>query len=694
MAVTTTTAATEQRTDVLVLGGGFAGVWCAQRLEKLLPKSATITLVSTDNYFEFQPLLPEVVGGSLEPSHVISPLRHLLRRTHVVRGTIEAIDAGNLTVGVRVPDLDQPLRLRGTHTVLALGSIVDVSRIPGMAEHAFMMKRLADALRLRQAIVDRLDRATLTEDADLQRSLLTFVVVGGGFSGVETAAEVLDLVANARRFYPRLEGVASRVICIHSGDELLPELDPRLGRFARENLTKRGMDVRMAQRVRAVSGDAVYLADGSTIATKTIVCTIGNAPHPVLQPLGLPSERGRIVTDECLRVADRPGLWAIGDCALTPDGHGGKAAPTAQFAVRQGVVAAENIARTIARKAPRPFKHRSLGQLATLGHQTAVALVGKLRISGFLAWWLWRTIYLAKLPRFVRKLQVVVDWTLRLLFPRDIDSIDVSSKRVVAHAHLERDEVLFRQGDPAAAFYVIEQGAMELVQRDDDGQTVLVERLGPGDHFGEGSLLRSRSRRTTATAAEPTKLLVVSAPLFDELVCSWSHLRLGLESTSRRFTAAKDILPRGVPEQVLDLTCEQLMKTPVLTLPGAASLADAMRMFGERPVSCLPLVDGEGRLVGLATRTDLYRSLHRDCGLTTPITELCSRDVHTVTTGESVRRALEVLRRRGIKHVPVLDADGRVVGMISFRDVLRQAIAVRDAADASSAIGAGAGASR
>ncbi len=674
-----------QETDVLVLGGGFAGVWCAQRLEKILPKDASITLVSTDNYFEFQPLLPEVVGGSLEPSHVISPLRHLLRRTQVVRGTIEAIDPANLVVGVRVPDHEHALRIRGQQTVLALGSIVDVSRIPGMAEHAFMMKRLADALRLRQAIVDRLDRATITTDADLQRALLTFVIVGGGFSGVETAAEVLDLVANARRFYPQLANVKSRVICIHSGEELLPELDPRLGRFARENLTRRGMEVRMVARVRAVSGEVVYLADGSTIATRTVVCTIGNAPHPVLQPLGLPSERGRIVTDEFLRVPDRAGLWAVGDCALTPDGYGGKAAPTAQFAVRQGTVVADNIARTLRKKALAPFRHRSLGQLATLGHQTAVALVGRFRISGFVAWWMWRTIYLSKLPRFFRKLQVVIDWTLRLLFPRDIDSIDVSSKRVITHTHLERDEVLFRQGDLSAAFYVIEEGEMELVQRDDNGKAVIVERLGPGEHFGEGSLLHGRERRTTALATKPTKLLVLSAPVFDEIARSWSHLRHGLESTSRRFAQATEILPRGVPEEILARPCSEIMKTPVKTLAHTASLEEAMRMFGELPVSCLPLVDERGVLHGLATRTDLYRTLHRDCSFATPIAELCSSRLFTVTAGDPVRAALEVLRRRGIKHVPVVDAEQRVVGMISFRDVLRQAIRVRDGKNAPAA---------
>ena len=668
-----------QDSDVLILGGGFAGVWCAQRLAKLLPKSASVTLVSTDNYFVFQPLLPEVVGGSLEPSHVISPLRHLLRSAHVVRGEIERIDPQDLTVSVRVPDHQEPLRLRGAQTVLALGSIVDVSRIPGMAEHAMMMKRLADALRLRQAIVDRLDRATLTDDTELRRALLTFVVVGGGFSGVETAAEVLDLVHSARRFYARLTGQQMRVICIHSGDELLPELDERLGRFARDNLTRRGMEIRMNARVRAVSGEAVYLVDGSMIPTRTVVCTIGNAPHPVLTPLGLPSEKGRIVTDPFLAVPGRKGLWAVGDCALTPAGHGGVAPPTAQFAVRQGTVAAGNIARAM-RSAPLvAFKHRSLGQLATLGHQTAVALIGRIRISGFFAWWLWRTIYLGKLPRFYRKLQVVIDWTLRLLFPRDIDSIDVSSKRAISHSHLEAGEVLYRQGDLGAAFYVVEQGEMELVQRDELGEVVLKERLAAGDHFGEGSLLHGRPRRTTATAVTACKLLVMHARLFAEVTQSWKHLRSAVEDTSRRFSVAREVLPKGVPTEVLDRKCGDLMMTPVKTLPVDATFEQALREFSAHAVSCLPLVDEQGRLRGVATRTDIYRALHRDMALDVPVTKLCSANVLTVTGADPVRRAVEILRRRGIKHVPVVAADGRIVGMISFRDVLRHSLLARDA---------------
>jgi len=315
--------------DVLVLGGGFAGVYCARRLEKLLPKSARITLVNNENYFVFQPLLAEVVGASLEPTHVIAPLRHMLKRTRVVRGDVSAIDATTRVVEVTERESGTRAVFSGKHLVLALGSVVDVSKTPGMSEHALMMKNLADALRLRQTVVARLERAVFEEDPEQRRALLTFVVVGGGFSGVETAAEMLDLVESSRRFYPQLATEAMTVIVVESKEHILGELDERLGAFAKEKLEKRGMQFRLQTRTKALSAEAVYLDSGAVIPTHTVVCTVGNSPHPAIKSLGLTCERGRVITDEFLRAQGHETLWAIGDCAWAPDGHGKISPPTA-----------------------------------------------------------------------------------------------------------------------------------------------------------------------------------------------------------------------------------------------------------------------------------------------------------------------------------------------------------------------------
>lgn len=664
--------------DVLILGGGFAGVWCARRLERLLPRGATLTLVNADNYFVYQPLLPEVVGASLEPTHVVSPLRHLLRWTRVVRGEVVSLDPRGRLAEVAVPGRETPLRLRGRHVVLSLGSVVDVARIPGMAEHAFMMKNVADALSLRQALIERLERAVIETDTGERARLLSFVVVGGGFSGVETAAEILDFLRHAKRFYPQLRGEPARVVCVHAAETLLPELDPSLGRYAERLLARRGMQLRLQTFVRAVSGEGVYLQGGETIPAATVVCTVGNAPHPILSQLELPRERGWLLADEYLRVVDQSALWVIGDGARGPDGHGGHAPPTAQFAVRQGEHVARNLHRVLTDRHPLPFAYRSRGQLATLGHRNAVAYVGGLKFSGFFAWWLWRTLYLMMLPRLDRKLQVVIEWTLRLFFPRSLNAIDVRPTHAVPHAHLEAGEVLFRQGDPSVAFYVVEAGRIELSQLDAAGEVVLREELGPGQHFGEGSLMNRRVRTTTARALEPSKVLVLRSKLFDELARRWQLLRTALQSTSRRFAHSADLFPGTVSEPMLGMPASRLMTRPVTTLPATASLEQALRIFAERGFSCLPLVDDGGRLVGISTRSDLYRALQGDLDLTTPILACASCEgVRTVAPEEPAQRAIEILRRHGIQHVPVVDAERRVLGMISFRDLVRELIARR-----------------
>ena len=661
--------------DVLVLGGGFAGTRCAQRLERLLPAERTITLISSENYFVFQPLLPEVVGASLEPGHVISPLRHLLRRTRVVRGEVCQIDltpadggtAG--TVTVRADGVDEAVTFAATHIVLALGSIVDVSRIPGMAEQSFMMKNVADALTLRHAIIRRLECAVLEPDAEDRRALLTFVVVGGGFSGVETAAEMHDLVHGAMRFFPSLATEIKTVICVHSREQILPELDSRLGDYALRLLRKRGLVFRLGERTRAASREGIYLANGELIPTRTIVCTVGNAPNPILKDLGATVD-GRLQADQHLRLQGRDAVWVLGDCAVVPDGHGGIAPPTAQFATRQGEVAAQNIAATLRGQPLRAFRHKSLGQLATLGHMNAVAALGRLRISGFLAWWLWRTVYLMKLPRFERKLRVMIDWTLNVFFPRDLNALDLAPTDRHAPIHLEAGETLFRQGDPSAAFYVVDSGRIELTRCDDQGCVQANDLLGPGDHFGEGSLLRGGFRHTTALAVEPTTVLSFPAREFRSLTKSFLGLRRLLEATSRRFQPARSIIPAWVSAAHLQVPLGQVMSQPVVTMPQDATFKECLGRFLAHKFNCFPLVDPTGQIAGLVTSTDLFAALRRDVDLGQPLLTIATVNVQCLSATDPIERAVEVMRRRNLKHVVITDADRKIVGLVSMKDIL------------------------
>lgn len=666
----------DRSTDVLVLGGGFAGARCARRLEQLLPRDRRITLVSSENYFVFQPLLPEVVGASLAPAHVISPLRHLLRHTDVVRGDVAGIElaapgadfAG--TVTVTAEGIDERITFTARHLVLALGSVVDTSRIPGMAEHSLQMKNVADALTLRHTIIARLERAVLEPDAAERKALLTFVVVGGGFSGVETAAEVNDLVHGAMKFFPALVGETKRVICIHARERILPELDARLGDHALRILQRRGVEFRLGARTRAASAAGVYLADGELIHTRTIVCTVGNAPHPMLKDLGKAVE-GRLPTDEFLRLQGRERVWALGDCAATPDGHGGIAPPTAQFASRQGDTAAANIHQALRQRPLRPFRHKSQGQLATLGHRNAVAAVGPFRITGFLAWWLWRTIYLMKLPRLDRKLRVVLEWTLNLFFPRDLNALALQPSARHATVHLEAGETLFRQGDPSSVFYVVDSGRIRLTRCDETGCTEGSDLLGPGEHFGEGSLLRRGVRATTAVAAEPTTVLSFPAREFGTLMRCWKGLRSLLEATSRRFQPAETILPAWVPPSRLQEPVATIMTSPARTLSPTATLQDCLRELLDRRINAFPLADSDGKLCGLVTSSDLFGALRRDVDLKLPLRAFATAGVQCVSAATPIARAVEIMRRRDVKHVVVTDEMDRVVGMVSIKDVLR-----------------------
>lgn len=666
-------------TDVLIVGGGFAGIACAQRLERLLGKAASITLLSSENYFVFQPLLPEVVGASLSPQHVISPLRHLLRNTTVVRSEVRQIllappgskEAG--TVIAKTDDVDESIVYTADHIVLALGSVVDVSRIPGMAEQALQMKNVADALALRHTIITRLERAVVESDEDRRRALLTFVVVGGGFSGVETAAEINDLVQGSMKFFPTLKDAAKRVICVHARDHVLPELDRRLGEHALQVLTKRGVEFRLNERTKAASRDGVYLASGELIPTQTIVCTIGNAPHPVLKDLTSNTD-GRLSSDEFLRLAGRDRVWVLGDCANIPDGFGNVCPPTAQFASRQGDVAARNIAATIRNTALKPFRHKNLGQLATLGHRRAVAAIGKLRITGFLAWWLWRTIYLMKLPRFERKLRVVIDWTLNLVFPRDLNALAVSRTSRYGSVHLEAGEVLFRQGDPSTAFYCVESGRMELRRCNEAGEELDRIVLGPGDHFGEGSLLHSGQRTTTAVALASSNVMSFRADEFVHLTKNFAGLRQLLEATSRRFQPASAILPDWVPVERRGQPVDSIMTRDVLTMPPSATVQMGLAELLQRGFNAFPLVDTDGCLVGLVTSTDLFAALRTDLDLGQSMLAIATTQVECVECATPVERAVEIMRRRNVKHVVVTDEQQHVVGIVSIKDVLRNVL--------------------
>jgi len=365
--------------------------------------------------------LHEVAAGDLDLTHIVNPLRKLLRRSHFFNGDIKSIDLENRRVVVTHADDNHDHELTYDYLVVALGSVTNFYDLPGLAENAFTMKSLSDAIVLRSRLIRNLEDADFECSCEDRSRLLTVVVVGAGFAGVETLASVNDFVREAIRYYPHLSENELRIVLIEATDAVLPELGPKLGAYARKKLAGRGVEFLMNIAVKSVSDSDVSLSDGSTIRSNLLVWTAGVSPNPLLNLLNCAKERGRLVTNEFLEVESWPGVWALGDCAAVPDVSTGKSCPpTAQHALRQGKVVAENIVATLNCGRKRPFRFKTIGALASIGKRTGVARIMGVNFSGFVAWWLWRTIYLSKLPRFEKKVRVALDWALDLLFSKDL----------------------------------------------------------------------------------------------------------------------------------------------------------------------------------------------------------------------------------------------------------------------------------
>ncbi|HEX6727504.1 MAG TPA: NAD(P)/FAD-dependent oxidoreductase [Nitrospira sp.] len=413
----------EGKPRVLILGGGFGGMYAALEFERALAEGADIevTLVNHDNFFLFTPMLHEVAASDLDITNIVSPIRKLLRRVTFFHGEIEAIDLVQKRVGLSHGHEQHCHSLLYDHLVLALGSTTNFFDIPGLATRAFTMKSLSDAIVLRHHLIANLEEADFECGTSLRAPLLNFVVAGGGFAGVETIAAMNDFLREAVQFFPHLRENMLRIILVSSGQVFLPELGAKLGTYAQRKLTEQKVEIHSNCKVTAVTNHDVTLSDGMTVTTNTLVWTAGTSPHALLDTLPCPKAKGRVLVNEYLEVPGWPGIWALGDCALVPDRKTGEShPPTAQHALREGRVAARNILATMRGDRMKPFVYSTIGLLAPIGKRTGVANILGVNFSGFIAWWLWRTIYLLKLPRFEKKMLVALDWTLDVLFSKDL----------------------------------------------------------------------------------------------------------------------------------------------------------------------------------------------------------------------------------------------------------------------------------
>jgi NADH dehydrogenase len=656
---------------IVIVGGGFAGVYAARHLRRRLDRDWQVILFSQENHFIFTPLLGDVVGSAINPMHVVWPIRQMARGVTCRTAALTDLDLPARQVVYKTA-AGQVARQAYDHLILACGSAVNLDIIPGMAAHGWPLKTMGDALMLRNHLIGQLERAEVETDPAARRRLLAVVVVGGGYSGVEVTGEIADLLKGSSRFYGSHRPEDIRVTLLEGRQRILPELPESLSAFARTKMTGRGIEIRTGAVARSVTETGVSLADGTRIEAGTVVCTIGTTVSPLLAGSGLPLVRNRLQTTGDMRVEGHDNVWALGDCAAVPNAYDQSvSAPTAQLAVRQARQLARNVANAVRGQATRPFSFKPLGMLASIGNHRAVGLVFGVKVSGFLAWFLWRGIYLSKMPTLARKVQIAFDWAWQLVFPRDIAQLNLELTERLGRAHFEPGQFVFHKGEPGDRFYVIERGRAGVYL---DEAAPPVATLTAGEHFGEGSLLRAAPHSASVKAEAPLDVLVVGQRPFAQLTRSLEVLRAALERSVQGARSSSRLLELARDNPRLNGTCvREVMSRPVATLPAGLTLAEAVRRSQEGGKGAYPVVDVEGHMVGLCTRTDFYSALQRLAPPATPLTEVMRRPVLTVRADDSLTTALLTFLRAPIKRLVVVAEDDprRPVGMLTPFDIVQ-----------------------
>ncbi len=517
----------------------YAAKYLLRGLRRMGLPDVEVALVSRENYLTFQPLLPEVVAGGVDTLHAISPIRRIVPGVDLYVRGVEEIDLERQVVRLEPGNLRRCVELQYDHLVLALGNRLATRLVPGLTEHAVPFKYLGDALRLRNRLVHVLEEAAITADPQERRRLLTFVVAGGGFSGVECIAEMHDFLRHAVRSYPSIDRDELSLVLLQSGDMILPEMKPSLAQFAHQVLVRRGVRIDLNTRLSAVSATEAVLLDKASgerraIGTRTVVATVPVEPHPLLASLALPQAGGKVIVTSHLYCEGVANVWAIGDCAAVPLTTQGFAPPTAQHAVRQGKLCARNIAASLACQPLQRYQFKSLGALASLGRRSAVAEVMGVRLSGFLAWLLWRGIYLGKFPGWDRKIRILIDWTTDLLLPRDVTQLRIFPPPQVRREHFEPGEVVFLERDLGDRVYFVVTGEAEV-----EIYGHVVATVAAGGVFGEIALISNCPRLATVRAKTALDVVSVTRDTFDTLVAHFPGVQAAMRQVMERHLSAE-----------------------------------------------------------------------------------------------------------------------------------------------------------
>jgi NADH dehydrogenase len=659
---------------IVILGGGFAGAYCARSLRAGLQErtSENVALLADQNAMLFHPMLAEVSGSSISPLHVVNPLRLFCKGSSVFMGAVEEIDLEQKTVSFSPGPFTPLSKMTYEHLVLAIGSIVDVSRVPGMPEHGYLMKTVGDAIRLRSGILERLEEASIMQDEAVRRKLLTFVVVGGGYSGVETAGQIWDLLRDVQRFYPRINPKEFRLVLVHSGAFLLPQIGQELGKYCELQLRNRGIEVRLNTRVNAITAERAILNTGDVVETNTVVTTVGNATHPVIKKLidryHLPNDRGRLSTEPTMQVKGYTNLWSSGDCSAVPLEDGSISPATAQFAMRQGTVLGSNILAARNGQPLAPFRFKTLGEMASLGHRNAVGKVFGFKVSGFLGWLMWRATYLFKLPGLEQKAKVFFEWNLELLFPRDISLLNVNTTHVLGRVHLEKGDPIYHIGDAAFSFYLLENGSVEMNDRSGS-----VRKIGPGEHFGERELLQSTKRQFDAIALEPSTLIALDKTTFEALTKNSLTLGYYLNRSSVKYLTLQErtaIVDRASPT-VRQKHVEDFMRRDAFILRETDSILSALKAFKQAGATILPVVDGKTECTGWLRLDLAFDWLHQGkVHLDFTVSQLRTLPFITVKPTDTIEQALLQFAQTPDREVIVANESGQFLGTLALLDLI------------------------
>lgn len=418
-------------THIVILGAGFGGTYTAMRLQKMMKKDPglRVTLVSRDNYFLMTPLLFEAGSGILEPRHAVNPLRPLFYKVQFVEAEVTNVDFENKRVATQLSNGEE-YDLPFDQLVIALGGVTNTSLVAG-SEHAQGFKTMGDAIHVRNHLIDCFERADIETDPAEVKALMTFVIVGGGLVGVELIGEFTEFVANVNKHYRNIPRDAPQFILLDGGDRIMKEMSEDLSGYAQRILEARGVHIRNNTRVKAIEPGRVVISDTESIASATVILGTGVRPSPLVDTFALAKDRrGRVEVDSCMRSVTYPFVWALGDCAAIPDPRlaGKYYPPLAQHAIRQAKVLAGNITGAVRGEAPKPFIYESKGTLASLGQFKGVGKIFQFKIKGFFAWWVWRSYYLMQMPRMNRRLRIVLDWTITLVFKNDVVKMDVDAR--------------------------------------------------------------------------------------------------------------------------------------------------------------------------------------------------------------------------------------------------------------------------